>query len=348
MKRFLAKVFLFFVVSAGILAIWQWDWVTYGWMQLSGGARVILDARPVEDVLADTSVPDSVKAKLRLIEDIRRFAIDSIGLSNTPNYQTYYDQHGKPICYVLTVAEKYALRGVDFSFPVIGSFAYKGFFDKDRANAEEKVWQTKGYDTEVSPVSAYSMLGYFRDPILSGMLQLPEGRMANMLMHEMTHATLFVKDQHEFNENLANFVGDYGAERFLAHRFGIHSPEYRRYEQGKIFRERYIRHFNRGKDRLDSLYRGFGPSLPVKDKEFRKQQLIGQILRTTDTLYRDLDQVRRRQWDDDERPNNAFFIGFSTYNARRNEFETEFKNRFHGDFRQYFVYLRTKYSGLRD
>lgn len=348
MKRFLVKVLLFFVVSTGILAVWQWDWVTYGWMQLSGGARVILDARPVSEVLTDHAVPDSVKAKLRLMEEIRRFAIDSIGLSNTPNYQTYYDQHGKPICYVLTVAEKYALRGVDFSFPVIGSFAYKGFFDPERARREEKNWQAKGYDTEVSPVAAYSMLGYFRDPILSGMLQLPEGRMANMLMHEMTHATLFVKDEHEFNENLANFVGDYGAERFLAHRFGRNSPQYRSYGQGKIFRERYIRHFNRGKDLLDSLYRGFPSALPVTEKESRKQQLIGEILRTTDTLYRNLDQVRRRQWKDEDRPNNAFFIGFSTYNSRRNEFETEFHNRFHGDFRRYFAYLRSKYSSLRD
>jgi predicted aminopeptidase len=55
-------------------------------------------------------------------------------------------------------------------------------------------------------------LGWFTDPILSKMLMRSEGDLANLIIHEMSHATIFVKDSIEFNENLATFIGDRGAE----------------------------------------------------------------------------------------------------------------------------------------
>lgn len=340
MKRIVKRVFLSLSVVGLVLIIWQWDWVSYGYGQLSGGARVILNAKPVEEVLTDPAVPDSVKAKLRFIEEIRQFAIDSLGLNATPNYQTYYDQQNKPICYVLTVAEPYRIKAVEFSFPLIGSFTYKGFFDLEKAKQEAQLW--KGYDTEISPVSAYSTLGYFHDPILSGMLQLSEGRLASLIMHEMTHSTLFIKNQHEFNENLANFIGDYGAVRFLAQRFGIDSPQYRSYQEGKVFRERYIQHFNHGKELLDRLYERFSDTLPKARKDQLKQTLIREILQRSDSLYQDLSHVKKRTWPTDV--NNAFFVGFSTYNSRRNEFEVDFREKFNSDFKRYLRHLKAKYG----
>ncbi|MDR6196847.1 aminopeptidase [Siphonobacter sp. SORGH_AS_0500] len=342
MKHIIKKIALSIGLLVLVVGIWQWDWVSYSYGQLSGGARVLLEAKPVSEVLQDSSVPDSIKSKLRFIEEIRQFAIDSLGLNDTPLYQSYYDQHNKPICYVLTVAEPYQVKAIEFSFPIIGSFTYKGFFDLQRAQKEEKL--CSGYDTEISPVSAYSTLGYFNDPILSGMLSLPEGRLASLIMHEMTHATVFIKNQHEFNENLANFIGDYGAVRFLAQRFGTSSPVYQTYLQGKVFRDRYVQHFNRGKLSLDSLYATFLPQWSNQRKDQLKHQQIRYIIQQADTLYKGLTQVRRRSWKADELPNNAFFVGFATYNSRRNEFEIEFKEKFRGDFKRYLSYLKTKYD----
>lgn len=342
MKRILKKIGLIISTLVLALLIWQWDWVRYGYGQLSGGAHVLLAAKPVKEVLEDPTVNDSIKAKLTLIEDIRRFAIDSLGLNDTPLYQSYYDQGDEPICYVVTVAEAYRVKAIDFSFPLIGSFTYKGFFDLNRAKEEVKAWP--GYDTEISPVSAYSTLGYFNDPILSGMLSLPEGRLASLIMHEMTHATLFIKNQHEFNENLANFIGDYGAIRFLAQRFGTHSSIYRAYLEGKVFRDRYVHHFNRGKQSLDSLYESFSDQQSIAEKNRLKHAQIRYIIQASDTLYRGLAHVRRRNWKTNELPNNAFFVGFSTYNSRRNEFEIEFRKKFQGDFKRYLSYLKSKYD----
>ncbi len=341
------KIILVLGILLAVVAIWQWRWLSYGYMQASGQLRILWQARPVTEVLADPQVPDSLKARLRLVEAIRRFAIDSLGLNDTENYQTFYDQRGKPILWVLTAAEPYRLKAVDWSFPVIGSFTYIGYFDQARGKREEAEMQAKGYDTELGDVAAWSTLGYFHDPILSGMLARQEGRLASLIIHEMTHSTLFVKDNHEFNENLANFVGDYGATRFLAASHGADSPQAREYAESKAFGERYVRHINRGSQQLDSLYKTFGQESPKRRRDSLKTELIRRIVRSTDTLYRSFSTVKRGRWRwETTLPNNAYFVGFATYNARRNQFEAEFKSRFGGDFKKYLSYLKTQYPSL--
>lgn len=340
------KIGLVFLAVLLLLGIWQRDWLSYGWMQGKGQFRVLWNARPVPEVLADPAVPDSVKQRLRFIQEIRRFAVDSLGLTDTDNYQTYFDQGGKPILWTLTAAERYRMLAMERDFPLIGTFTYKGFFELDRAKAEEAELQRQGYDTEIGEVAAWSTLGYFQDPILSSMLERTDGQLANLIIHELTHSTLFVKDNHEFNENLANFVGDYGAVQFLKTRFGPDSPPLRQYAQGKVFSDRYLRHINRGTRALDSLYRRFDPADSAPEKDRQKTELIRQIVTTLDTLYVGLPQVhKRRRWRG-ELPNNAYFVGFATYNARRNQFETEFRERFRGNFRAYLAYLKAKYPSL--
>lgn len=340
------KVSLILLGVLLLVGIWQREWLSYGWMQGKGQFRVLWNARPVAEVQADPAVPDSVKRRLEFIQEIRRFAVDSLGLTDTDNYRTYFDQRGKPILWTLTAAERYRMQALERDFPLIGTFTYKGFFELDRAKQEEAELTRQGYDTEIGEVAAWSTLGYFRDPILSSMLQRTDGQLANLIIHELTHSTLFVKDNHEFNENLANFVGDYGAVQFLKMRFGVDSPQLRQYAQGKVFSDRYLRHINRGTQALDSLYRNFGPALSGTRKDRLKTELISQIVRTVDTLYAGLPQVRKRRRWKRELPNNAYFVGFATYNARRNQFEVEFRERFRGNFRAYLVYLKAKYPSL--
>lgn len=341
------KILLTLGLVLASVAVWQWRWVSYGYGQASGQLRVLWNARPVTEVLADPSVPDSVKARLRLVQDIRRFAIDSLGLNDTENYQTFFDQRGKPILWVLTAAERYRLKAVEWRFPVIGAFTYIGYFDHERGLREEADLRARGYDTELGEVAAWSTLGYFHDPILSGMLTRDDGRLASLIIHEMTHSTLFVKDNHEFNENLANFVGDYGAVRFLVSRHGADSPRVKEFEQGKAFAEAYIRHLNEGCGQLDSLYAGFRAEQPNAVKDSLKIELIRRIVRSVDTFYRRFPYVKpSKRARERKPPNNAFFVGFATYNRRRNQFEVEFRSRFGGDFHRYLSYLKTKHPSL--
>jgi predicted aminopeptidase len=329
-----------------ILGIWQRELLTYGWMQGKGQFLVLWNAQPLPEVLASNTLPDSLEAKLRLIETIKRFAIDSLQLSGTKNYTTFYDQHGKPILWVLTATEPYRMEAKMWDFPLVGSFTYKGFFDEQKLKLAEQALIKQGYDTETSPVSAWSTLGWFRDPVLSSMLYRSEGSLANLIIHEMTHGTLFVKDNHEFNENLAEFVGHYGAVRFLTAQYGADSPQLAKYLERRAFNERFSDHVLRGAQHLDSLYRTFRADFTSQQKDSLKYQAIRRIVQTTDSLLVGTKLSKKALFDENKLPNNAYFIGYLTYKRQQNQFEEEFRTVFKANFKQYLAYLKQKYPSI--
>lgn len=340
------KIFLSLLFILILLAVWQRELLMYGWMQGKGQFEILWNAQPIEEVLTSNALADSLKAKLRLIAEIKRFAIDSLQLNGTDNYNTFYNQHGKPILWVLTAAERYRMEAKLWSFPVVGSFTYKGFFDEQKLKQEEQVVMKQGFDTDTSPVSAWSTLGWFRDPVLSSMLNRSEGSLANLIIHEMTHGTLFVKDNHEFNENLAEFVGHYGAVRFLTHQYGKDSPQLNKYLKRRVFNEKINQHVLRGAQKLDSLYRTFRPNFTSKQKDSLKYGLIRRIVQTSDTVLVGMPFTKKDLFDENNLPNNAYFIGYLTYRGQQNQFEDEFQKVFKGDFKRYLAYLKQKYPSL--
>ena len=338
-------VFALFVLAG--LAVFYRDPLAYGLAQARGQFGILYNARPVSDVLADPTLPDSLKARIRLIEEIKKYAIDSLGLTASKSYTTFYDQRNKPILWVITAAQKYRLVAKEWSFPVIGTFAYKGFFDSTKAATAQKMLDDEGFDTNIGEVSAWSTLGFFKDPILSSMLYRSEGSLANLIIHEMTHGTLFIKDNLEYNENLASFVGDYGAIRFLKHRFGAASAPLKRYEYNKKYGDAYANHVLRGAKQLDSLYARFEKQkLGNTVKDSIKIAVIQRIMNTTDTLMGGKTTPQNRRWNKEKLPNNAFFIGYLTYRSQQNEFQREFETRFKSNFPTYLAFLKAKYPSL--
>ncbi len=325
-----------------ILGIYYRELVSYGYMQAKGQLHILFNTRPVTEVLKDPTLPDSLKQRLRLIGEIKQFAVDSLGLDSSGSYTEFFDQKGKPILWVITASEKYKLIPKEWRFPIIGTFAYKGFFDSTRAQNEEQVLISEGYDTQINEVSAWSTLGFFKDPILSSMLYRGEGSLANLIIHEMTHGTLFVKDNLELNENLASFVGDYGAVQFLTHRYGKNSPQLERYKFRKRYSDAISQHIVRGAKQLDSLYKNLNPKLSSSQKDTLKTRAIRQIVVSSDTLLGGL-VGKKYAWNRKKLPNNAFFIGYLTYHSQQNEFQKEFEDKFQGDFRKYLSYLKVKY-----
>lgn len=73
----------------------------------------------------------------------------------------------------------------------------------------------KGYDTYIRPVSAYSTLGWFDDPLLSTMLDADTPTLIETIIHETLHSTIWIKSNVQFNEALATFVGLQGAIDFF-------------------------------------------------------------------------------------------------------------------------------------
>ncbi|MEM9857460.1 MAG: aminopeptidase, partial [Bacteroidota bacterium] len=210
-KKFLLGLI---VLLIGIL-IYYHDLVYYGLVQGKGQLSIVWNAEPVEDFLENPDTPDSIRQKLLFIAEVREFAVRELGLNDTDNYTTMFDQKGKPILWVVTGCEPFAFEPKTWDFPVVGEMPYKGFFIEEMAYEEMADVEEQGYDVGLRTVGGWSTLGWFKDPILSNMLGRSYGDLANLIIHELVHATIFVKDSVVFNENLASFIGDRGAEIFL-------------------------------------------------------------------------------------------------------------------------------------
>ncbi len=317
----------------------------YGIRQANGQFRILWEAVPIEEKLNDASFPDSLKQKIHLIQEIKQFAVDSLGLSPSDSYTSYFEQNGKPILWVITACPTYSLEPQTWNFPLLGTFSYKGFFEEKLANEAIASLQKEQMDTRKSEVSAWSTLGYLNDPILSSMLTRSEASLASLIIHEMTHGTVFRKNDLAFNENLADFIGDYGAERYLVAKYGADNPLFKAYQQQLIDQERYAQHIQRGSRLLDSLYHAEDfKKRTDSQKKKQKEDYILQIVQTIDTLHIGGITPKRKI---KQLPNNAYFAAFATYQSKQNEFEKEFKEKFKGDFRAYMTYLKNEYPRHR-
>jgi predicted aminopeptidase len=338
------KIIYTCLILLGAVILWHNKLVLYGIEQGIGQAKIVLQAEPVDVVLKDPTFPDSLKKKIILIEEIKKFAFDSIGIKKSDNYSSIYNQHGKPILWVLTASEQFALKAKEWSFPFLGAVSYKGFFNYQKGLAEQQELINQGYDTDYDVVSGWSTLGWFNDPVLSNMLLKKEGNLANLIIHELTHGTIYVKSSVEFNENLASFIGDKGAEEFLNLKFGKNSLQYIQYEQGKFDMALYSGHILMGAKKLDSLYKSFSVNTTVTLKKRLKKQLIEQIIESANALPFYKKNRFSKLFAKDRMPNNAFFIDYKRYMSKQDQFELEYKNRFHGNLKNYLNYLKTKYN----
>ncbi len=337
---FLRTVEVLFILLLGWCVL-NFRLVSYGVDQGIGELHIIRNARSIEDIIRDPAVPDSLKLKLNFIEEIKRFAVDSLGMKQSKNYTTFYNQHGKPLLWVLSASEKFALKSYQWKFPIVGSVGYKGFFRYEKGKKEENKLIEKGYDTDYNTTSAWSTLGWFRDPVFSNFLNRSAGQLAELIIHEMTHATLYLKSSVDFNENLASAIGEEGAEQFLIYKFGAESEELKDYRERNEDYNLFAAHFLYGARQLDSLYNHFA-SLSPEQKDQRKQKLINQIVTSLDTVSFHRKTRYTQLFEKKHFPNNAYFLGFTRYDSQKEEMKKELKKTFHGTIKLYLQSLKDK------
>jgi len=339
------KIYVILLGALLFLGLWNHQLIIYGLEQASGQWEVIRQAKPIEVFLNDPNFPDSLKNKLYLIQEVRDYAIDSLGINDSKNYTTLFDQKNREILWVITACQPFELKDKKWTFPLLGSFSYKGFFNYQRALNEKKELELAGFDTGIRSVSAWSTLGWLSDPIMSNMLYRSEGELANLIIHELTHATLYVKDSVEFNENLASFIGDHGARRFLAFGFGPESKEYNNYVMAKEDREAFSKHFLRATNKLDSLYGTFTLDSDLEWKKSKKLEMIKSIMVHLDTVKFHFPGNYGKVFDE-RLPNNTYFMSFLRYRGYLEELEQQLKTNFGGDLDLFLSHLKEKYPSL--
>ncbi len=197
------------------------------WAYISSAACGEIDflsrAVPIEDALRDPGLTDEEREKLAFIVRARDFGQEVVGLNSAANYRTFVNLGGRPLAWNLSASPKDAIEPYIWHLPLVGSFTYLGFFDFDSAVAERDRLVSLGYDTMIYEVDAFSTLGLLPDPVASTMLQRSLASLADTILHELTHATIWRPGDPAFSESLATFIGRTAGLDFLALEFGPES-----------------------------------------------------------------------------------------------------------------------------
>jgi predicted aminopeptidase len=189
--------------------------------------RYSTGTRSAAAMIADPATPAATRAFLRTVQEIKAYAVGTIGLRNNANYTRYKAIDRDHLVDVVSAAAVDSFTPYLWSYPFLGKLPYKGFYERPDADAEAGRLKKAGWDVIVRPVDAFSTLGFTKDPLYSFMEKYSTFDIASLIIHEQTHATLFLRGQPDFNEELASFVGDEGAFEWMRSRFGEDSPEYR-------------------------------------------------------------------------------------------------------------------------
>jgi predicted aminopeptidase len=210
----------------------------YYWQSVSGHMAVINAAKPVQEWLDDAQTPDATKRRLELTQRIRNYASTELALPDNASYRRYADLKRRAVVWNVVAAPEFSLTLKTWCFAVAGCVTYRGYYSEADAQREADAQKTQGLEVSVYGVPAYSTLGYLNwaggDPLLSTFITYPEGELARLIFHELSHQVLYVQDDTMFNESFATAVERLGGQRWL----GEQGAEAARSEYGQYDKRR--------------------------------------------------------------------------------------------------------------
>jgi predicted aminopeptidase len=293
----------------------------------------------VERTLQHAEIPPPVREKILLLQQAKSFGETTLGLTPSKSYTYFYEVKNPPLGYNLTASPELELEPYRWCFPIAGCVPYKGFFKKNRAERERDKMAEEGYDIYFRPLVAYSTLGWFPDPIFSTWLRADRAFLVEMLLHEMVHGTIYIKNQSAFNESVATFIGERGTVVFFQGMGNEPDDFFRRLHEKWVNQASFRKEMNLLAERLRALYGSeWEASLKLREKD--------RLYREAKQAFRDrlspeqerwFARVLRTDW------NNAFLVTHLTYHQDLALWE-EVLGRFDGDLQAMVQWLK----GLKD
>jgi len=255
---------------------------------------------------------------VRLVKDIRQFAMDELGLAQTRNYTRYVEIDRNYLAAVVSASAKDSFRRHEWNYPVVGVLPYKGFFNIDEARRERDKLEKKGLDVWIRGVDAFSTLGWFRDPLYSYMRDYAPWRLAELIIHEQVHATVFINGQANFNEELAQFIGSEGARLYIERRYGLASGEYMEMLATDIDYQNYVGFLQGLIRELDALYSG---GADTETKLAEKERIIAEAKNRFDAEYESMFSDDNYRFFSTMQINNAYLELYRLYHSGDNFYE---------------------------
>ena len=267
-------------------------------------------ARSVDAVIADPATPVETRDFLLKVRDIKSYAVQKLGLKNNENYTKYKEIDRDHLVDVVQACDAASFDAYTWSYPFLGRLPYMGFYERADADAEAARLRKLGYDVIIRPVDAFSTLGFTTDPVYSFLKGYSPLQIASLIIHEQTHATLFLKGQPDFNEEMATFVGEEGAFEWLKETYGAASQEYHDAVDSQADADLFVSVLHGLSEKLKAVY-----ALPITREqklarkaevidEFKRELAIGEGPRFRTGAYGHLEKLQL---------NNAYLSLYSLY-----------------------------------
>ena len=258
--------------------------------------------------------------------DIRRFAMEELGLEESKNYTRYVELDRDYLAAVVSASAKDSFSRYQWWFPVVGRVPYKGFFNVKDARKERVKLEKKDLDVWVRGVDAFSTLGWFRDPLYSYMKEYSDQYLAELIIHELLHATVYINNHSQFNEGLAEFVGIEGGRLYMEKIRSIENENTQSVVEAQSVENKNIQAdravyltFIRGLiDELDGLYKSV---MPREEKLSRKEEIINSAKASFDENYDGLFLTGNYRFFSGLPVNNAYLELFRLYHEEDHYFE---------------------------
>jgi len=269
----------------------------------SQGFHLMLLRRGIQSVSELTRQPgtsEELQDFFSRILKIRSFAIDEIGLKDTDNYTEYVQTKRKYLADVVSAVKTDSLGRYQRWYPLVGSVFYRGYFERREAERFAANLRNRGYDVIIRKVRAYSSLGYMTDPLYTFMLDYDAHALAELIIHEMVHATIWVPGRAEFNEEIAVFIGREGALRYVQQHEGYTDKQIETVLAG---RQDYEALQNFMREVYHELSEGYAGLSTTEERLEYKENVLS---RARDRFSRDYDRIfltgrfrplADRQWD---------------------------------------------------
>lgn len=305
--------------------------------------KLLREGRPNAEVLADKSIDEEARRKIKLIETYKTYFYDYWKMEPTGIYSETTFLEGDAVTYLVIASPFNIIKAKDHCFPFMGCFPYLGFFSEKKANdyasglrTSEESWQTY-----VRPVYAYSTLGYFEDRILSSFFHYSDDQLADLIFHELFHTLFFIKDEVDLNEALASYF----AREMALEYFSVTDKEKQVRSAKKRRQDLINRYFVSLVNQLNEKYKekSFKDSksaIQFRD-EFLKNELVPKMKKYCEEQGEKNCYWAKKPW------NNASLAAFLTYEDRGDEIEKHHKN-LGVSLKDFFKSLKDSYARYED
>ncbi len=267
-------------------------------------------AEDIGTILQRDDIDSKTRAFLEEVLSIKRFAREHLGLEDNKNYSRYVYTERNYLVDVVTACAADSFTPYTWKFPIVGEVPYKGFYQKKDAERLAKRLRKEGYDVWVRQVDAFSTLGYFTDPIYSFMEEYPTYYLADLIIHEQTHATIYIKDQTQFNEELATFIGGKGALAYIEYSKGTANQTETDIFRIEKDREQFLSMIRDLYTRLNIIYTS---SLEKTKKLQEKNHIISSFQDNLQKNYKSYFSTDTYRYIADMKLNNAHIISWNIY-----------------------------------